>query len=53
MNSNKRFEVRCIDGAAGLMELPDKSVKLIYGSPPYPNPTETMECGKLLSILTK
>lgn len=37
MNSNKRFEVRCIDGAAGLMELPDKSVKLIYGSPPYPN----------------
>ena len=31
------FAVRCTDGAAGLRSLPDKSVKLIYGSPPYPN----------------
>ena len=31
------FSVECIDGAKGLMALPDKSVKLIYGSPPYPN----------------
>ena len=31
------FTVRCIDGSEGLRSLPDKSVKLIYGSPPYPN----------------
>lgn len=31
------FEIRHIDGSEGLMALPDKSVKLIYGSPPYPN----------------
>ena len=31
------FEIECIDGAKGLSSLPDKSVKLIYGSPPYPN----------------
>lgn len=31
------FAVKCTDGAAGLRSLPDKSVKLIYGSPPYPN----------------
>ncbi len=31
------FTVECIDGAKGLMKLPDKSIKLIYGSPPYPN----------------
>jgi len=31
------FSVEKIDGAKGLMKLPDKSVKLIYGSPPYPN----------------
>lgn len=29
--------IKCIDGAKGLMSLPDKSIKLIYGSPPYPN----------------
>lgn len=31
------YQVACIDGAKGLMSLPDKSVKLVYGSPPYPN----------------
>jgi len=31
------FVVQCIDGAKGIMELPDKSIKLVYGSPPYPN----------------
>jgi DNA modification methylase len=31
------YVVSCCDGAAGLRRLPDKSVKLIYGSPPYPN----------------
>lgn len=37
MELNKPFEVICIDGATGLMSLPDKSVQLLYGSPPYPN----------------
>lgn len=26
-----------MDGAEGLLLLPDKSIKLVYGSPPYPN----------------
>ncbi len=33
----RRFGVRCVDGATGMLELPDKSIKLVYGSPPYPN----------------
>ena len=36
INEN-RFGVRQIDGAEGLLLLPDKSIKLVYGSPPYPN----------------
>ena len=35
--NNNSYFVRCCDGAEGLRSLPDKSVKLIYGSPPYPN----------------
>ena len=31
------FAVACCDGAQGMRQLPDKSIKLIYGSPPYPN----------------
>lgn len=31
------FAVACMDGAQGMLTLPDKSIKLIYGSPPYPN----------------
>lgn len=31
------FAVACMDGAQGMFALPDKSIKLIYGSPPYPN----------------
>lgn len=31
------FRILCIDGALGLEGLEDGSVKLIYGSPPYPN----------------
>lgn len=27
----------CMDGAEGMLMLPDKSIKLVYGSPPYPN----------------
>ena len=32
-----KFVVRQMDGAEGMLLLPDKSIKLIYGSPPYPN----------------
>jgi len=31
------YAVACCDGAEGLLRLPDKSIKLVYGSPPYPN----------------
>lgn len=31
------FIVKCCDGAAGLLQLPDNTIKLLYGSPPYPN----------------
>jgi DNA modification methylase len=31
------LELRCCDGVEGLNSLQDKSVKLLYGSPPYPN----------------
>jgi len=34
---NSRFVVNCCDGAEGILRLPDKSIKLVYGSPPYPN----------------
>lgn len=29
--------IRCIDGSQGMLQLPEQSVKLVYGSPPYPN----------------
>lgn len=35
--AQKGFALRCMDGAAGMLTLPDKSIKLVYGSPPYPN----------------
>ena len=35
--AEKPYMISCQDGAAGLMSLPEKSVKLVYGSPPYPN----------------
>ena len=35
--SQKGFTVKCMDGAEGMLALPDKSIKLVYGSPPYPN----------------
>lgn len=31
------FALRCIDGAQGILGLPEGSIKLVYGSPPYPN----------------
>ena len=35
--SRNKYCIRQIDGAKGMLLLPDKSIKLIYGSPPYPN----------------
>lgn len=35
--SQNGFTVKCMDGAEGMLALPDKSIKLVYGSPPYPN----------------
>lgn len=35
--NNNGYAVKCTDGVSGMLELPDKSVKLLYGSPPYPN----------------
>lgn len=34
---DKPFDILCMDGAEGLKKLEDKSIKLLYGSPPYPN----------------
>lgn len=34
---HSEYAVSCCDGAKGLLQLPDKSIKLVYGSPPYPN----------------
>jgi DNA modification methylase len=35
--NKSNYAVRRMDGAKGMLLLPDKSIKLIYGSPPYPN----------------
>lgn len=35
--TNSNYAVACCDGANGMLHLPDKSIKLVYGSPPYPN----------------
>lgn len=35
--TNSNYAVACCDGANGMQRLPDKSIKLVYGSPPYPN----------------
>jgi len=35
--NSTEYIVKCLDGAKGILSLPDKSIKLIYGSPPYPN----------------
>lgn len=31
------YATACCNGAEGMLQLPDKSIKLVYGSPPYPN----------------
>ena len=33
----KGFIIKCCDGVVGLKQLENKSIKLLYGSPPYPN----------------
>lgn len=35
--TNSNYAVSCCDGANGMLRLPDKTIKLVYGSPPYPN----------------
>jgi len=35
--NNSNYAVSCCDGAQGMLLLPDRSIKLVYGSPPYPN----------------
>lgn len=35
--SEKAFHIQCSDGATGMRALESGSVKLVYGSPPYPN----------------
>lgn len=35
--TNSNYAISCCDGAEGMLLLPDRSIKLIYGSPPYPN----------------
>lgn len=35
--ANSNYAISCCDGARGMLLLPDQSVKLVYGSPPYPN----------------
>lgn len=37
--SEKPFITECIDGSMGMLAFPEHSVKLVYGSPPYPNAT--------------
>lgn len=34
---HSEYYLSCCDGAKGMLKLPDRSVKLVYGSPPYPN----------------
>jgi DNA modification methylase len=50
---NKIFTVKCNDGAKGLLSLPDKSVKLIYGSPPYPNAVRDYGCWSTKDYIDK
>lgn len=35
--NNSSYIVENCDGAEGILSLPDNSIKLVYGSPPYPN----------------
>lgn len=35
--TNSNYALSCCDGAQGMQFLPNRSIKLVYGSPPYPN----------------
>lgn len=35
--TNSNYALSCCDGAQGMQFLPNQSIKLVYGSPPYPN----------------
>ena len=48
--SQNGFTVKCMDGAEGMLALPDKSIKLVYGSPPYPNAERDYGVGEQQSI---
>lgn len=45
-----KYVVRQLDGAKGMILLPNKSVKLIYGSPPILTLNEIMAFGRQASI---
>lgn len=47
------YKIECKDGAEGLNNLPDKSVKLLYGSPPYPNAKRDYGCWKSSEYIEK
>lgn len=34
---DRKYLLKCQDGAEGMMNLPEGCAKLVYGSPPYPN----------------
>ena len=37
--NNSNYRIQATNGVEGLKKLKNNSVKLIYGSPPYPNAT--------------
>lgn len=37
LGNGRPYSLKCMDGAVGLKSLPQGSIKLVYGSPPYPN----------------
>lgn len=50
---DQEFIVECRDGVEGLNSLEDGSVKLIYGSPPYPNAVRDYGCWKSEEYIEK
>lgn len=51
--SNNQFQAICCDGAQGLQQLPGQSIKLLYGSPPYPNATRDYGVWKSQEYISK
>ncbi len=50
---NEQYKISCQDGASGLLSLPSNSVKLIYGSPPYPNAERNYGIWKTVDYIDK